>query len=319
MKGCIHDLKASETRLVRCPTRLLDKRPYTLAEGGVVERLLLADLSGELWVVKDPRYCLGPELQVEQTLQTLILSTRQGPTPSYTLKEASSIDPNRVGPRLIPARLAPRPQDLVLLTLQIHAVASRPLQQVLRGVFSDPAIYTPYVRVPASQANHHAYPGGLLRHSLEVAQTALQLTSNALERDLAVTAGLLHDIGKIRTFSATQTRTRLGYVVDHEELTFEVLSPWINELKNQWRDGYIALHQLLGSERTYADYPESSLRQLLRMADRRSAQFDLERQAFANLPGWRNHARAKGGVPVWRARGEGPQEYKRLKGLGSSD
>lgn len=67
-------------------------------------------------------------------------------------------------------------------------------------------------QIPASEAHHHAGPGGLLQHSLEVAHEALRLRRSALlpsgapAEELArlqdvwtyacVTAALLHDIGK---------------------------------------------------------------------------------------------------------------------------
>lgn len=56
-----------------------------------------------------------------------------------------------------------------------------------------------YLTATAAKKIHHAYRGGLLRHSLQVADLALQATYHfpGLSRDLIVTAALLHDIGKL--------------------------------------------------------------------------------------------------------------------------
>jgi 3'-5' exoribonuclease len=57
---------------------------------------------------------------------------------------------------------------------------------------------------PAAKRNHHAYLSGLLEHSLSVAGACDRLAAHyaatgvPLDRDLLVTAALLHDIGKLR-------------------------------------------------------------------------------------------------------------------------
>ena len=60
-----------------------------------------------------------------------------------------------------------------------------------------------YREAPAAKYNHHAYRGGLLEHSLQVAQlvhTAAGLFG-AIDRDLAVCGALLHDIGKLEAYA----------------------------------------------------------------------------------------------------------------------
>lgn len=56
-----------------------------------------------------------------------------------------------------------------------------------------------FVTAVAAQRNHHAYRGGLLRHSLEVAEFALMTLPRfpGMDRDLLLTAALLHDFGKV--------------------------------------------------------------------------------------------------------------------------
>lgn len=55
---------------------------------------------------------------------------------------------------------------------------------------------------PAAKRLHHAWRHGLLEHSLMVAQGVSALTAifPGLDRDLALTGALLHDIGKLDTY-----------------------------------------------------------------------------------------------------------------------
>ena len=57
---------------------------------------------------------------------------------------------------------------------------------------------------PAAVRNHHAYRYGLIEHSLFVADTAADVASrfDSVDRDLVVTGGLLHDIGKTRAYTS---------------------------------------------------------------------------------------------------------------------
>jgi 3'-5' exoribonuclease len=58
-------------------------------------------------------------------------------------------------------------------------------------------------RAFAAQYNHHAYHGGLLEHSLQVAEATVAAadTFAGIDRDLALCGALLHDIGKLDAYS----------------------------------------------------------------------------------------------------------------------
>ena len=58
-------------------------------------------------------------------------------------------------------------------------------------------------RAPAAKRYHQAYAHGLLEHSLSVAQgvSAISATFPGLDRDVAVTGALLHDIGKLEAYT----------------------------------------------------------------------------------------------------------------------
>jgi 3'-5' exoribonuclease len=60
-----------------------------------------------------------------------------------------------------------------------------------------------YHEAPAAKYYHQAYRHGLLEHCLSVAQgvSALAATFPGIDRDIAVAGALLHDIGKVETYS----------------------------------------------------------------------------------------------------------------------
>jgi 3'-5' exoribonuclease len=67
-------------------------------------------------------------------------------------------------------------------------------------VFAD--TWPEYRDSPAGKRFHHAYRHGLLEHSLTVAQAvgAIAATFPGIDRDVAVTGALLHDIGKLEAY-----------------------------------------------------------------------------------------------------------------------
>ena len=74
------------------------------------------------------------------------------------------------------------------------------LRQLLSSVFADS--WSGYREAPAGKRYHHAYRHGLLEHSLTVAQavSAISATFPGIDRDVAVTGALLHDIGKLDAY-----------------------------------------------------------------------------------------------------------------------
>ena len=63
---------------------------------------------------------------------------------------------------------------------------------------------------PAAKRYHQAYRHGLLEHSLTVAQSvsAIAATFPGIDRDVAVTGALLHDIGKLEAYTPRPARHR---------------------------------------------------------------------------------------------------------------
>ncbi|MEW6334077.1 MAG: HD domain-containing protein [Thermodesulfobacteriota bacterium] len=77
------------------------------------------------------------------------------------------------------------------------------LSRLLRSFFEDETLAALFRRAPAAKGFHHVYIGGLLEHTLSVVRL-LDLAAGhyeGIDRDLLITGGILHDIGKIYEFS----------------------------------------------------------------------------------------------------------------------
>ena len=78
------------------------------------------------------------------------------------------------------------------------------LRILLERVFGeDCELWAGYRMAPAAKYYHQAYPHGLLEHCLGVAQavSAISATFAGIDRDVAVTGALLHDIGKLEAYT----------------------------------------------------------------------------------------------------------------------
>ncbi len=101
------------------------------------------------------------------------------------------------------------------------------LGALARGCFEDPAMGPSLRQAPAAKQIHHATIGGLLEHSLAVANLCLHLAGRyGLDADLLVTAALLHDIGKIREYSWDRRvdYTDEGRLIGHLVIGAEVVT-----------------------------------------------------------------------------------------------
>ncbi|MBC7235548.1 MAG: HD domain-containing protein [Chloroflexi bacterium] len=99
----------------------------------------------------------------------------------------------------------------------IDSVTDSHLARLLDVVFDERTLSL-FCRAPAAKYNHHACVGGLLEHTLDVVRLALTACARypELHRDLVVTAGILHDLGKIDAYDpVTFDLTEEGLLWSH--------------------------------------------------------------------------------------------------------
>lgn len=148
------------------------------------------------------------------------------------------INAMRLAPKLYVPHVA-RP-ELGQLIGMIDNIESKALRTLLNEVFSDHDVMKGYVRGRGSWNHHHAYPGGLLVHSVEVATLAASIAQNLnadrFSQEVCLVVGLLHDLGKSFThYSHCRKKMRLDSLAQqHEMVTIDILGPVLNRLRRQF-------------------------------------------------------------------------------------
>ena len=116
----------------------------------------------------------------------------------------------------------------------VDAITQPSLSTFILNVLSQPAIGIAYIQNSASINHHHNYRGGLLEHSVQVAQyfhDDSQISDD--DRNLGIVAGLLHDIGKTLCYTADINYTAKGYLVSHDSLTLEICALALTTLSKE--------------------------------------------------------------------------------------
>jgi 3'-5' exoribonuclease len=122
-----------------------------------------------------------------------------------------------------------------------HEVYDPSLRLLLEGVLGDGELRAQLRRAPCSVPGapavrggagaHHAYLGGLLEHTVAVASLAVELCAvhARVDRDLLLTAAIVHDVGKTRefTYGAEIARSAEGRMLGHVQLGLRVIAPHV--------------------------------------------------------------------------------------------
>lgn len=220
--GCylVHTRQLRETR---------QKKPFltlTLGDGsGTVEAVL--------WdgVERFERFCV-----VDAVIGVRARVGAYRDRTQLTLEAVEPVDPEPDDTaRLLPS--APRPVEEMSRRLDalIASVRDPGLSKVLRRCLgADTETGRAFRHHPAAKQNHHAYLGGLLEHSVSLADVCDRLAEHyrregaEVDRDLLVAGALLHDIGKLHeirnmgSFAYTDAGNLIGHIVQGVQLVGRV-------------------------------------------------------------------------------------------------
>lgn len=110
------------------------------------------------------------------------------------------------------------------------------LKDLLNGFFQDEETASLFQRAPAAKGFHHIYLGGLLEHTLSVVRLLEKVSAHypALDRDMLITGGILHDIGKIYEFSYSSLidYSDEGRLIGHIVMGVEMINKKIANINN---------------------------------------------------------------------------------------
>lgn len=158
----------------------------------------------------------------------------------------------------LPVSSRPVEEMLAELRQLVTSLETPHYRQLMESFLADDEFLQHYIQAPAAKTIHHAYLGGLLEHSLAVAQLADDIGRRypGVQRDLLLTGALLHDIGKVaelcyeRSFGYTDTGKLLGHIV----IGVEMVEAKLRELENFPVPAGLLLKHLLLSHHGQYEY-----------------------------------------------------------------
>lgn len=174
--------------------------------------------------------------------------------------KVQSVDPLQAEPGdfelLLPASPRPREQMEAELDALVSSVRDSGLRALLRRCVGRGSELGRRYRVhPAAKRNHHGYVCGLMEHSLSVAGACDRLVQHyraqgaELDRDLLVTAALLHDLGKVRELRAPPASgyTTEGRLLGHIVMGIQIVAEQAETVREISPDRLLLLQHLIAS------------------------------------------------------------------------
>jgi len=203
--------------------------------GNLYLQFNLSDRTGSIvgffWNVTDASaydFESGDYIRAEGTTQRF-QGTLQFIATKLTKVNADSVDPAE----FIRIQFVDVPKMQHRLRELLRSVTEPSLRNLADCFSIDDDFIEQFSKAPAGIRLHHAYPGGLLEHSLQMMEIAVKLAEfyPALNRDLLLMGAFLHDIGKTQelAFGNEMYYTDQGQLLGHPFLGVEMLNAKIAE------------------------------------------------------------------------------------------
>ena len=190
---------------VDCAWLLRGREERVRRDGSRFSRLVLADRTGQITgiaLAPPPDECVpGAVVHVTGRFE---VHERYGPQ-----VVVESLRPALPGERDLGELLDGPPRSAEQMEADLRELVGTiqcPHLRALLGVMfaPDSETWAQFREAPAAKRYHHGYRHGLLEHSLTVAQgvSSMSATFPGIDRDVAVTGALLHDIGKLDAYTS---------------------------------------------------------------------------------------------------------------------
>lgn len=232
-----------------CETYLVKhKEIRTTKSGKPFLKLRVGDRTGTVdCVVWDRAERIAAGFGVGDLVEIQARASEYQGTVQLEVGEVRKAPPGRADPRaFLPATYRDVEELKGFLQFHVDSVYDSHYRALLRAVFEDEGFLARFADAPAAKSFHHAYLGGLLEHTVAVADLCDHVSQQygRVNRDLLITTALLHDVGKV------------------DELTFERAIDYSDAGRFL---GHVILGVTLVSERAAGipGFPEEKLRMLL--------------------------------------------------------
>jgi len=230
-------LNLSDGQQLEQPFQAADKQLRVNRQGGKYILLRLADrtgvIAGMLWNADerifdsfergDYVFCQGRTQIHNGTLQVIVSNIERLDPSDVDIAEFERFDAQESEKQR--ARLV----ELVSQLANVH------LRRLGEAYLSDDDFMSKFVVAAAAVSNHHAYPGGLLRHSVDLMELSQSIAPRypQLDADLLMIGAFLHDLGKIEELSSggEVSYTDRGQMVGHIVIGVQMLGQKIASLE----------------------------------------------------------------------------------------
>jgi 3'-5' exoribonuclease len=170
----------------------------------------------------------------------------------------------------------------------VQTIENSYLKRLLDLLLEDSSLMEKFKRAPGGKLWHHARVGGLLEHTLRVVAICEKAAEmyDLVNRDLLITGALVHDIGKIKSYSAggffdyTDEGRLVGHIVSGDEL----IDGKIQKITNFPQDVALKLKHLILSHQGQLEFaspvvPQTIEAIILHYAD----ELDAKADAFSHI------------------------------------
>jgi 3'-5' exoribonuclease len=215
---------------------VVEKTKEKAKTGRVYVTVKLADktgrISGKIWDDAENKYALFEKGDV--VLVKGVTSTYKGVLEIHidSIKKCSAGEFDASD--FLPVTDKDRKEMFKKLMNMVDSIENSYLKTLLKNIFSDEKIKNGMMNAPASVNVHHAYVGGLLEHTLNVAHVCKVISElyPSIDSDLVISGALLHDIGKIREyeFSGVIRQTNEGKLIGHIALGMSFVQEMIEKI-----------------------------------------------------------------------------------------
>ena len=206
------------------------KEARTTKAGKPYFKLKLSDRTGSVDCMVWDTEIMDPAINAgELVLLAARVSEYQG-RPQLEATKISSAPPGSADPQdFLPSTYRDVDELKGFLQFHIDSVRDRDFGSLLQAIFGDPAFLEVFATAPAAKLYHHAYLGGLLEHTVAVVEMCefVGQQYGRIDRDLLLTAALLHDVGKTRELAFqtaidfTDAGRLLGHVIQGVTFIYE--------------------------------------------------------------------------------------------------
>lgn len=224
---------------VEQPFRAADKQLRVNRQGGKYILLRLADrtgvLAGMLWNADEKQFdafdrgdyvfCRGRTQIHNGALQVIVSDIERMDPSEVDVAEFERFDANES------ERLLEQLTEMLSCLDNVH------LRRLGKAFLDDKEFVVRFGRAAAAVSNHHAYPGGLLRHTVDLMELAKLIGPRypQLDTELLVFGAFLHDLGKIDEMShgGEISYTDRGQMLGHIVIGIQLLGEKIGKIESE--------------------------------------------------------------------------------------